>query len=72
MKERSEICLLYETVGKNSCSCDKLMSCVWMIVAHFAVTAVGIEGYYTIKFIPRFSNSTHVTSFFLNRLVKQD
>ena len=41
---------------KNSCSCDKLMSCVWMIVALFAVTAVASEGHYSFKCIPRFWN----------------
>ena len=55
-KERFEICLLYEIVEKNRSSCDKFMSCVWMIFAHFAVSAVGSEGHndYTLKIITGF------------------
>ena len=54
MKERCEICLVYEIVEKNSSSCDKSLSCVWMIFAHFAVSAVGSEGHYTLKYITGF------------------
>ena len=56
MKERCEICLVYEIVEKNSSSCDKSLSCVWMIFAHFAVSAVGSEGHndYTLKIITGF------------------
>ena len=45
---------------KNSSSCDKLMWCLWMIFAHFAVSAVGSEGKghndYILKIITGFWN----------------
>ena len=48
------MCEGLKIVEKNSSSCEKSLSCVRMIFAHFAVPAVGRGGRYTLKIIRGF------------------